>query len=363
VFAHGFRLMRNEPLASHYIIKADEYIHILFHSPLALGMPHQFYSNNIDNLISCLCLVGTFRIESGDFNMARQLYLQAFNILNMHVNDVNPEISHRVYANLSGMSRSTSDMSHWVDNAHLLGNEAGTSINRVHLSILYCSPSMLRDPKNKPLPPHLYIPEENTLRENDSVLYGRMLIEFDDTEEVINQEEAKRENDAVYLDYITSYKMIVYGCRSLVLAQCGCKDQALLCAEKSIHYAKNLKHHATYFAMTLGLAYALQVCKCLGNTILSNDGMVILESYRGFYPVVNEIINILSHDGNSNLFGGPTMATIKEENKIKDIPQSFFMIPTPGSNPYFNNNQPIQRQPPTFESNNQSYIERINEFV
>jgi len=273
----------------------------------------------VDDLVSCMCLIGSFRMESGDFNVARQSFLQAFNVLNMHVNEVNPELSHRVYANLAGMSRSTSDMSHWVDNAHLLGREAGTPINRVYLSLLYCSPSMLRDPKNKPLPLNLYIPQEQRLPQNDLVLYQRMLVEFDEAEEIISLEESKIN---VIGDYITSFKMIVYGCRSLVLAQFGCREQAIICAEKCIKYAQSLKQTAIYFAMALGLAYALQVCKSLNRTHLLNEGIPIMESYRPFYPIVTEILNILNLDLNTSPF-----PNIKEQMPIevkKDNSQVFY---------------------------------------
>lgn len=104
--------------------------------------------------------------------MARLCVMQALALTNMHVNIVSPRVAHRVYAHMAGLSRSTADMTHWVGNAHLLGAEAATPINRVTLSLLFCSPSMLRDPLNRPFPPTLHLPTTPlAAKQKDVLLY------------------------------------------------------------------------------------------------------------------------------------------------------------------------------------------------
>jgi len=134
--------------------------------------------------------------------------------------------------------------------------------------------------------------------------------------------------------------MIIYGCRSLVLAQFGCKSQALICAEKSIQFAKSLiNQNPIYFAMSLGLAYAVLVCKCLNHTSFFQEGLALLEPYRNYFPIVNEVMAIITHD---------TLQYHKEDDKVKDSPPltlnpqnigqeqlPFYLIPPP---PYFKMN-------------------------
>jgi hypothetical protein len=317
ILGHGFRIQGNEQLANNFILKCEEYINLLFSS----SIPSQIYYNYHDDIISSLCAVGAFKVQAGEFNSARQFYLQAFNVLNMHVSDVNPIVSHSVYANLAGMSRSTSDMSHWVDNAHLLGREAGTLVNRVFLSLLYCSPSMLRDPKNKPLPPYVFIPDNHSIPENDLLLFKGMLVEFDETEDLIQETEKSKEvhgQSDIFDDYINSYYLIIYGCRSLVLAQCGYKDQAQECSEKCLQFARSMKQCAFYFAMALGLSYALQVLKTLGHSQLS-EGIPMLETFRSRYPVVAEMINILYAPPPETLDPNVHIRVEKNEMKVKGI--------------------------------------------
>jgi len=250
------------------------------------------------------------------------------------VNEVKSDIAHRIYANLAGMSRNTSDMSHWVDNAHLLGREAGTSVNRVFLSLSFCSPSMLRDPKNKPLPPSLYIPEDQSLlAPNDLVLYERMLAELEETEDIVLNEE--KMVDQSFMDYINSYKMIIYGCRSLVLAQFGCKSQAKICAEKSIQFAKSfINQNPVYFAMALGLAYAVQVCKFLNHTSVYEEGLALIEPYRNYFPIVNEILAIITHDPHQyhkddKVIDSPPLPMNPSHNIGQTQQLPFYMIPPP----------------------------------
>jgi len=146
-------------------------------------------------------------------------------------------------------------------------------------------------------------------------------------------------------ELLLSYRMIVYGCRSLVLAQCGYKDQALECADKSIQSAKSIKTSVVYFAMALGLTYALQVCKSLGSSNLLNEGMNILDPFRTYYPIVCEIMNILSSD--TYTFNTNNLQ-IKEESKIKgqNLQIPLFIINS-NPNPYFS------MHPSQYEENNQ----------
>jgi hypothetical protein len=294
ILAHGFRLNGNEQVSLNFILKCEEFVNMMFFSNTS-HIPSTAYQNYQDDIISSLCLIGAFKVQSGEFNSARQFYLQAFNFLNMHVSEVVPSLSHRVYANLAGMSRSTSDMTHWVDNAHLLGREAGNLSNRVFLSLFYCSPSLLRDPKNKPIPPGIFIPDNQTAPENDLILFKGMLLEFDDTEQLISEAEKNRpmEQQEVFDDYINSYKMILSGCRSLVLAQIGLKEQSQNFAEKCLQLAKSMKQCAFYFEMAIGLSYAIQVLKALGLNNQISEALPILEIFRSRFPVVAEIIHIL----------------------------------------------------------------------
>jgi hypothetical protein len=295
IFAHGLRINGNQDLSSLFIVKAESYIQYLFNNPRITEIPNQFLSVFANDLISCLYLFSYYKVQSGEFDIGRQALYYAYNILNMYVNEVNPSISHRIYANMAGMARSTIDMTHWIDNAHLLGIDANTPINRVYSSLLFCSPSLLRDPKNKPLPSNIYVPDVHNLSQEDLMLYQRMLIEFDETEEIIMKTESGSctQNDVILTDYINSFKMIIYGCRALVLTQCSCIDQAIVCAETSIKYACSLKKQATFFSMALGLSYALLVCKCIGNNELLNMGYPILESYKDIYPLIKDILIIL----------------------------------------------------------------------
>jgi hypothetical protein len=293
IFAHGLRLNGNPDLSNLFILKAESYIQYLFNNPKFIEIPSHFLSAFANDIISCLYLFSYYKVQSGEFDVARQTLYYAYNILNMYVNEVNPCISHRIYANMAGMARSTIDMTHWIDNAHLLGMEANTPINRVYSSLLFCSPSLLRDPKNKPLPSNIYVPDVQNLSQEDLMLYQRMLIEFDETEEIIMKTEGNCESNPILNDYINSFKMIIYGCRALVLTQCACIDQAIVCAESSIKFACSLKKQASFFSMALGLSYALLVCKCIGNNELLNMGFPILESYKDMYPLIKDVIIIL----------------------------------------------------------------------
>jgi hypothetical protein len=320
IFAHGLRLNGNQDLSNLFILKAESYIQYLFNNPRVVEIPNQFLSVFANDLIACLYLFNYYKVQSGEFDVARQTLYYAYNILNMYVNEVNPCISHRIYANMAGMARSTIDMTHWIDNAHLLGIEANTPINRVYSSLLFCSPSLLRDSKNKPLPSNIYVPDVQSLSQEDLMLYQRMLIEFDETEEIIIKTEGNCEGNPVLNDYLTSFKMIIYGCRALVLTQCAFIDQALTCAESAIKFAVQLKRQANYFSMALGLSYALLVCKCIGNTELINIGFPILESYKDTYPLIKEIISILQENEKDTKFISHDWESAESNNIHNHIP-------------------------------------------
>lgn len=149
-------------------------------------------------------------MESADFNSARLCFSQAYNLHNIHINQITGSVSHRLYAHLAGMSRGTPDMSHWVIDSHLLGPAANTPVNRVVLCVLYCSPSMLRDPHNKPLPTALFIPDSiMQIPYDDSVLYREMLDEVNETIELVKRLENSTTPDPPL--YITVYNAVIYG--------------------------------------------------------------------------------------------------------------------------------------------------------
>jgi len=278
-------------LSIEFTNKGEAIAHALFLAPSVLCP--DFYAAHADTLVACATLLGVLKLESGDFNGARLCFIQAFNVLNMNVSEVTPRVAHRLYAHLAGMSRSTIDMNHWLSNAHSLGSEASTPINRVILSLLYCSPSLLRDPKNKPIPLFLQIPQNSTqVSIKDQTLYKNMLRELDETEAMIWESDASKDNQTA--DYITSFKIIIDGCRSMVFAQSGYADQAAICAEKCIRDCKSLQARISYWALPVTLAYSLQVVKTLNNQALFNEGLPLLSLYAEHYPIVNQMVQILS---------------------------------------------------------------------
>jgi hypothetical protein len=295
VLAYGSRVTLNEQLAMDFVSKADEIANYVFFSSIQL-LP-ELISGFADILVSTLVMLGVFKIETYDFNGARICFVQAYNILNMNIGDVTPQVSHRLFAHMAGMSRSTKDMTHWVNSAHALGAGGSTPINRVMLSLLYCSPSMLRDPKNKPLPTELYVPaSQNLLHSNDLALYQKMLREFDDTDDVVweTEQRNKQQNMETPPDYLFVYKLITEGCRSLVLAQCGFREQALGCAVKCIQYSKILQGRISFWAIPLALAYAVQVSASLNNLNLFQDGLSLFEYFPHYYGFLPPIYHTLT---------------------------------------------------------------------
>jgi len=275
-----------------FTTKGEAIAHALFIAPSVLCP--DFYATHADTLVACATLLGVLKLESGDFNGARLNFIQAYNVLNMNVSQVTARVAHRLYAHLAGMSRSTIDMNHWLSNAHSLGPEASTPINRVILSLLYCSPSLLRDPKNKVIPLFLQIPSNSAqVPLKDQTLYKNMLRELDETEAMIWDSEVTKDNSASS-DYITSFKIIIDGCRSMVFAQSGYADQASICAEKCIRDNKSLQARVSYWALPVTLAYSLQVVKTLNNQALFNEGIPLLSLYAEHYPIVTQIVQILS---------------------------------------------------------------------
>eukprot|EP01130_Rhizamoeba_saxonica_P007518 TRINITY_DN3040_c0_g1_i1.p1 TRINITY_DN3040_c0_g1~~TRINITY_DN3040_c0_g1_i1.p1 ORF type:complete len:554 (-),score=86.20 TRINITY_DN3040_c0_g1_i1:168-1829(-) len=293
--AHGFRFLKDENTSSSFAHHAKTICRHLFFSYTKL-VP-EIFASHADKLVSCLYLLSTYEMQSAKFNSARTYISQAYNILNMHVNEITPMVSHRLYAHLAGMSRSTNDMSHWVDNAHLLGTEACSPINRVLLALFYCSPSMLRDPKNEPLPAAILVPlDSKYLPDKDLILYQHMIHELEDTEEYIWNYQKTFPNGPISDNYYHSFTMIVEGCRSLVLAQLGCKEPAKIACQKVMDIAKIIRGSVIYFPLVLGLSYALQVCKTYEFTELYHQGRQVMDNhYSNIYPVVEKIKSILAN--------------------------------------------------------------------
>jgi len=166
------------------------------------------------------------------------------------------------------------------------------------LSLLYCSPSMLRDPKNKPLASELFIPpSQNLLQPNDLALYQKMLREFDDTDDLIwdTEQRTKQQNPMEGpSDYLFAYKLIIEGCRSLVLAQCGFKEQALASADKCIQFCKILQGRITFWALPLALAYAIQVSGAMNSLLLFQDGLSLLEYFPAYFMFIPPMYHTLT---------------------------------------------------------------------
>jgi len=90
----------------------------------------------------------------------------------------------------------------------------------------------------------------------------------------------------------------------MVFAQSGYGDQAAICAEKCIRDSKSLQARISYWALPVTLAYSLQVVKTLNNQALFNEGVPLLSLYADHYPIVNQMVQILSSknlDSNSGL--------------------------------------------------------------
>jgi hypothetical protein len=60
-----------------------------------LSHPYLQYAPYADQLVSCMTLYGSYLMESADFNSARLCFSQAYNIHNIHVNQISPSVSHR----------------------------------------------------------------------------------------------------------------------------------------------------------------------------------------------------------------------------------------------------------------------------
>jgi hypothetical protein len=162
----------------------------------------------------------------------------------------------------------------------------------------------LRDPKNKAIPLFLQIPQNSTqVPLKDQNLYKNMLRELDETESMIWESDASKDNSTAS-DYIMSFKIIIDGCRSMVFAQSGYADQAVICAEKCIRDTKSLQARVSYWALPVTLAYSLQVVKTLNNQALFNEGLPLLSLYADNYPIVNQMIQILS---SKNLENNPAL--------------------------------------------------------
>jgi len=327
VFGHGAKLIGNDLLSMEFTTKGEAIAHALFIAPSVLCP--DFYATHADTLVACATLLGVLKLESGDFNGARLNFIQAYNVLNMNVSQVTARVAHRLYAHLAGMSRSTIDMNHWLSNAHSLGPEASTPINRVILSLLYCSPSLLRDPKNKVIPLFLQIPSNSAqVPLKDQTLYKNMLRELDETEAMIWDSEVTKDNNASS-DYITSFKIIIDGCRAMVFAQSGYADQASICAEKCIRDSKSLQARVSYWALPVTLAYSLQVVKTINNQALFNEGLPLLSLYAEHYPIVTQIVQILS---TKNLEANPSALDLPLQMGLNSAPFGIGMPNVPGVN-------------------------------
>eukprot|EP01125_Pyxidicula_operculata_P020536 TRINITY_DN760_c0_g1_i2.p1 TRINITY_DN760_c0_g1~~TRINITY_DN760_c0_g1_i2.p1 ORF type:complete len:522 (+),score=117.59 TRINITY_DN760_c0_g1_i2:1069-2634(+) len=268
-----------------------------------------------DHLVAAMSLLGDLKIETNDFNGARTTILHAYSVLNMHVSHVSPAIAHRLYSHMAGVSRSTVDINHWVSNAHLLGKEGNSPLNLVMLSLFYCSPCLLRDPRNRPIPNILQIPiSQIHLKQKDVMLYQKMLSEIEETENVLYQSDPYSRGGAVHpedhmgdasdgnlsMDQLLCFRVILTGCRALVLAQCGYQDESLSSAEKCLAFGHQIQNRVMFWPIPVAISYALMVFKSFSQMSSFHTGITMLESFAGHFGIVPPILSLLT-----SKVGGP----------------------------------------------------------
>eukprot|EP01130_Rhizamoeba_saxonica_P001423 TRINITY_DN11283_c0_g1_i1.p1 TRINITY_DN11283_c0_g1~~TRINITY_DN11283_c0_g1_i1.p1 ORF type:complete len:601 (-),score=60.54 TRINITY_DN11283_c0_g1_i1:52-1854(-) len=334
VLSHGYQLLGQTNLSDIFSNFAKDLANQLFFSSSEI-LP-EIFSKHADQIISCLYLLILHCVQNSDFLQARTYVSLAYNLLNMHVNEVAPNVSHRLYAHLAGMSRSTSDMSHWVDNAHLLGMEGCTPFNRTILALSYCGTSMLRDPRDNPLPAGIHVPVDiKYLHENDRILYQHMLQELNETEEYIWQYKSIGQYyQKISEEYYQSFAVILEGCRALIYTQIGARDYAFRSCRNAIDIINTIiSFDITYFYLILGLSYAVQVCKTYDFKELYQEGLKVLESYQHLYPIMQKILHIIkSTEVSPNANNQPT-ATNSNEMHIFSYGQNQYMFSEDSFNP------------------------------
>jgi len=306
--AHGFRMTGQESAAIQfanfsYGIYREIFTSDLFH----IGR----YDETPPRIVSSLCLLIDLQIQEGDFKKARRIILDAYEVLDSHMDLVHPMVAHRVYSFMAGFSRNKGDLSHWVENANILGIESSTPINRVFLSFYQCSPGLLRSDGNILYPDNLSFPSSRNYADHFELVYfQQMITELMNTEEIVASYAAQHYSDPLIAEYANCCYVVIHGCRSIIYAQSGNANNAYVCANKTFEYANLLKGEIVFQLIPLSLAYALKVLLSLGSFPIFEEGMRYLDVYSNCYPVVRSAIKSLKSSSLQTQNGLPDFSKI-----------------------------------------------------
>eukprot|EP01129_Flabellula_baltica_P002444 TRINITY_DN12258_c0_g1_i1.p1 TRINITY_DN12258_c0_g1~~TRINITY_DN12258_c0_g1_i1.p1 ORF type:complete len:480 (-),score=92.58 TRINITY_DN12258_c0_g1_i1:108-1511(-) len=294
VIAHGLRMIGQERAAVVFARHADMFYKEMFHADMSEY--ETITAGTEDQIISALCLLIDFKLQQGEFKSARKCALEAYSLLDSNVDKVPQLLAHRVYSYMAGLSRSKSDISHWIGNACRLGVEVAIPINRVFMSFFHASSGILRENRNNLFSDSINFPTDKfQLSEIDSVHFQEIITQLCDTEEYINQYYAAHSGEQIVEEYTNCCLLVVYACRALIFAQTGSPEKAYLCATKTFQYGGALKGEIVFLLMPLALTYALKVLLALGDFDNFEDGMRYLEVYSNCYPIVERAIKELRH--------------------------------------------------------------------
>jgi len=285
VLAHGFRLIGN----SNYSFKFTKLAYATYKKNFFSDTDEMIPISDV--YISSLCLLIDLEMQIGEFVNARRCVLQLFNTFDSCSDEIHPMLSHRVYAYMAGISRNKSDLHHWVENANNLSIESCTPINRVFLSFFHCSPGLLRSKNGKLFSEDLKFPENRNKIETSAIFhYQEMITELMTTEEVVMQyKNANLGNDMV-TEYANACLTVVYGCRAIVFAMSGNRNNAYICASRTLEITSALGGHVMFQLVPISIAYALKVLLHIGYHPMFEEGMEYLNQCSNCYPNVDSFI-------------------------------------------------------------------------
>jgi len=183
--------------------------------------------------------------------------------------------------------------------AHALGPAAATPANRVLLGLFYCSPGLLRDPLNRPIPTALHVPPMPLADGKELQLFQLMLQELDDTDRDLA---VKEQQPALPLPFRVTrsdgltFRSVLSSCRALVLAQCGWREAALDAAQRGLTLARERDDGAgpVYWIMPLALSYCGLVGRSLGQHSLATEAVSIMRRWAPRFPLTLRMIDILT---------------------------------------------------------------------
>jgi len=286
VLAHGFRITGLHNLSNKFCKLAHDIYKNIFLSDMEV----QIHGVS-DIYISSLCLLIDVKMQMGEFTTARRIVLQLFNIFDACCNEIHPMLAHRVYSYMSGISRNQRDMQHWIDNAKNLSAESSTPINRVFLSFFHCSPGLLRSKTGSVFSDDLRFPENrNTLDSFEIFHLQEMITELMTTEDVIMQYKTSNLGNHLVDEYTNACLVVVYGCRSLVFARSGNRNNAYICANKTLEMCSVLVGNVIFQLIPFAISYALKVLLHIGYHPMFEKGLEYLKVYSNFYPNVNSLV-------------------------------------------------------------------------